>query len=67
MTMSMMPTTTCLHKLSQVLKKRSMEPVLMWPNTTIVPNVFQEILALTRVWNKRVTVQKSVVIGNLQM
>ena len=43
-------------------KKRSMAPVLIWPNITEVVNiVFQEILALTtvrqRVNSKRVIVQ----------
>ena len=49
-----------------------MGPVLIWPNITIVVNVvFQEILALTRLWHivssKMITVQKkkNIVISNI--
>ena len=39
----------CLQNLTYI-QNRSMGPVLIWPNITIVVNVvFQEVLALTRV------------------
>ena len=53
-------------------KNRSMGPVLIWPNITIVVNVvFQEILALTILQHilssKSINVQKNVVISNIQV
>ena len=48
--------------ISKPFYNRSMGPVLIWPNITIVVNVVFEILTLTRVWyivSSRLCIQKS--------
>ena len=48
-----------------------MGPVMIWPNTIVVANVFQEIMSLTTLQHtgscRRKNVQKNVVISNIQM
>ena len=37
-----------IDQVNVIARKKSMGPVLIWPNITMVENVFQEILALKK-------------------